>query len=415
MGLFSLFKKKHKRSAIDITINGSTQGIWDGTDSVAMKIAAVYRCVDIVSGTVASLGLNLLHRTQTGNGSTYFAVAEDDNLNTLLSLKPNDRLTAFEFMKNAVCQILLNGNAYIYPIFNANGSVTRLCLIPQNYCTHDIYSDLYTINDPYNQVFGTYPGWRIIHLKNISLDGGYSGVSTITYAANTLNIAAEMDTQQTEMFKKGSTLKGFISGDSSLVAGLGEVPDNQIDTVSEKIATQIAGGANIFSLPGSMKFNQLSMSSADMQFIEAKQLNILDICRFFGVHPDKIYQLSSTNYKSAENSQTAFMTDTLQPLLRRIENEMTVKLIPYSVFTDYKISFNTDDYYQSDMSARADYYQKMIQAGALTPNEVRIKEGRKPLPGGDTAFISCNVAPINSPKVNGQVSTTNTQDNGQNN
>ena len=40
----------------------------------------------------------------------------------------------------------------------------------------------------------------------------------------------------------------------------------------------------------------------------------------------------------------------------------------------------------------------------MTPNEGRAFEGRPPIEGGDQIFISCNVAPIDSPKLRGEES-----------
>jgi HK97 family phage portal protein len=155
-----------------------------------------------------------------------------------------------------------------------------------------------------------------------------------------------------------------------------------------------------------MKFNQLSLSPSDLQLVESKNLNVLDICRFFGVHPDRVFQSSSTNYKGSESAQTAFMTDTLFPLINKIETELTVKLVPNQSLTKYRVKFDLDDYYIGDMGTKAEYYTKMISAGVLTPNEVRIREGHAPVEGGDSAYISCNVAPIDSAKIKGEPTTT---------
>jgi HK97 family phage portal protein len=155
-----------------------------------------------------------------------------------------------------------------------------------------------------------------------------------------------------------------------------------------------------------MKFNQLSLSPSDLQLVESKNLNVLDICRFFGVHPDRVFQSSSTNYKGSESTQTAFMTDTLFPLINKIETELTVKLVPNAQLNNYRIKFDLDDYYIGDMSTKADYYTKMIAAGVLTPNDVRIREGHAPVEGGDKAYISCNVAPIDSAKIKGEPTNT---------
>jgi len=164
----------------------------------------------------------------------------------------------------------------------------------------------------------------------------------------------------------------------------------------------LTSGAKIFTLPGTMKFNQLSLSPSDLQLVESKNLNVLDICRFFGVHPDRVFQSSSTNYKGSESAQTAFMTDTLFPLINKIETELTVKLIPNALLSDYRVKFDLDDYYIGDMGTKADYYTKMISAGVLTPNEVRMREGHAPVEGGDSAFITCNVAPLDSAKIKGE-------------
>jgi phage portal protein BeeE len=109
---------------------------------------------------------------------------------------------------------------------------------------------------------------------------------------------------------------------------MGKAQDSQLSTVGDRVEGEIKSGKRILSLPGSMKFNPLSMSPADLNLLQSQEFNVLQICRFFGVHPDKVFYLKSSNYKASENSQTAYLTDTLQPILRKFENEFTIKLIP---------------------------------------------------------------------------------------
>ena len=403
MGIFDIFTRK-KRSitappVLQVTVNGRTYTV-STTTNAGMMLAAVWRCVDIVSGTVASLGIDIERRI-----GKYWQVDEQHPLELVLRLKPNERVNSFDFWKAAVVEMLLHGNAYIYPYFNADSEITRLYLIPNGACTYDKETDTYTISDDVNNLFTTCNGWRIVHLKNLSLDGGFTGVSTLTYAQKVLGVGGNLDSLQLDSFASGSTLRGFISGDSNLVQGFGAPQDDQLNAVKDNITTQLTSGAKIFTLPGTMKFNQLSLSPSDLQLVESKNLNVLDICRFFGVHPDRVFQSSSTNYKGSESAQTAFMTDTLFPLINKIETELTVKLIPNGMIGNYRVKFNLDDYYISDMGAKADYYTKMISAGVLTPNEVRMREGHAPVEGGDSAFITCNVAPIDSAKIKGEPTT----------
>lgn len=65
MGIFDIFKSK-KRSittppVLQVTVNGRTYTV-STTTNAGMMLAAVWRCVDIVSGTVASLGIDIERR-----------------------------------------------------------------------------------------------------------------------------------------------------------------------------------------------------------------------------------------------------------------------------------------------------------------------------------------------------------------
>lgn len=420
MGIFDRFRKKKNdgrsyRRGADPNVIASTTGdlsaIFGNNEGVsettAVRIATVFRCADIVSSSVAGLGMNVLRRkTVEADGESYqlFSVEEKHPLQYLLSEKPNDVLTAFDFMKNAVLNVLLRGNAYILPVYE-RGEVKKLLLLQSERVTYDVLTNTYAVNDDYNHIHGEYYADEIIHLRNFSLDGGYTGSSTIAYAGKVLQIGMKTDELQIDSFKPGSTTRGFISGDNTVTQGFGQLQDDQLEAVSERVERELGSGKRIFQLPGVMRFNQLALSPADLQLLDSKKFNVLEICRFFGVHPDKVFAQTSTNYKASENSQTVYMTDTLAPLLIKIENEFKVKLIPQSVAADYKIKFNLEDYYQSDVLAEADYFTKMVQAGGMTPNEVRLRKGRKPLPGGNKLFVSCNVAPADSAKINGDKQT----------
>jgi HK97 family phage portal protein len=377
-------------------------------DSKALKIATLYRCLNIKASAVASMGMNLRKRKNfVVNGVSHqnFVIADNDILNYVLSFKANSKMTAFDLLFNLTIQIDLYGNAYVLPTYR-NGEIYELILLDPLAVVHDIYRDVYSVSDQKNNIFAEIGESDIIHIRNFCTDGGYQGVSTLQFAANTLGISYATDTQQEDMFKNGSTLRGFVSGDQSTVQGFGQAQDKQLADVSDRVETQLRSGKRIFSLPGIMRFNQLSLSPADLQLLDSKKFSCLEICRFFGVHPDKVFQSTSTNYKASENSQTVFMTDTLQPLIRRIETEFNSKLFDMMNLRKYRITFNLDKYYEADIISKADYYQKMEQAGALTPNEIRAREGREPVEGGDCTFISCNVAPIMSAKITGETTET---------
>lgn len=170
--------------------------------------------------------------------------------------------------------------------------------------------------------------------------------------------------------------------------------DIQLSTVGDRIEEQLNTGRDIISVPGDVGFHQLSINPVDAQLLETKKFSILDICRFYGVHPDKVFVGQSTNYKASEMSNVSFLTDTLQPILKQIEAEFNYKLIPNSVAHLYSISFDLSCLYQTDLTTQASYYKALEEMGAHSPNDTRRALGKPPVEGGDKVFISCNVQPI---------------------
>lgn len=356
----------------------------------AMKLSAAYRCTSILSGTIASLPL-IIKRKKDG----YFSPDEENELYSILTRMPNRRMNSFELVRNMVVQIVNQGNAYIV-IRRKFGSVSELVLCANNTVTYDKLNDAYIISDPYNRIYGRFEPHEIIHLKNNSLDGGYTGVSTIMYASRIFSIAASADNQNLRTFQNGSKIKGLVSGAKETNRGLpgAGMTDIQLSTVGDRIEEQLNTGRDIISVPGDVGFHQLSINPVDAQLLETKKFSILDICRFYGVHSDKVFAGQSTNYKASEMSNVSFLTDTLQPILKQIEAEFNYKLIPNSVAHLYKISFDLACLYQTDLTTQATYLKTMEEAGIFSINEARKRVDQSPIEGGDKVFISCNVQPI---------------------
>ena len=402
MNIFKNLFKGNKRSLSDpIDIGYGYTSMFDlsasevANPTLALKIATCYRCISILSGSIASLPLEVQRKK---NG--YWQVETDTDIAYLLGTSPNSRMTPFDLMRNAIVQVLITGNAYIhYEV--VDGVYKSLTLVSPYGCTYNEYADNYTINDLHNHLYGVFDSDEIIHLRGLSLDGGYTGESVIRYAARTLGLATREDEQSDSVMQKGSTYKGFVSGDDEGKKGFGPAQDAQISTVSDRVEAELKSGKNIMSLPGAMKFNQLSMSPADLQLLDSKKFSVLNICRFFGVHPDKVFQLQSSNYKASDMAQVLYMTDTMLPYVIQIQQEFSRKLIPSALNYKMRVKFDLEEYYQLDFTTKSAYMTSTIANGVRTPNEWRAKDGRAPLDGGDQAFISCNVAPINSDKIKG--------------
>ena len=374
--------------------NNDLQVIAESSYSVgpdmAMKLAAVYRCTSIVSGTVASLPLQIKKKVD----GSYWKTEDTGRLANLLALKPNERQTSFDLIRNAVVQILNQGNAYIYPEWRMNGDLGRLILLSPNTCTYDKMSNRYIVNDMMNHGFGTFEADEMIHLRNLSTDGGYLGVSTLQYAAKVLRIASKSDDKSEEVYSPGGTRRGFVTGGDVYVKGVGPFQDNELKNVADRVSEELKSGKQIMNLPAGTGFSAIDLSPADSRLLENKQFGVLEICRFYGVHPDKVFAGQSTNYKASEMSQVLFMSDTLQQILKQISLEFTAKLFVPSQYGRYRIEFSIKDFYNTDLITQATVTEKNIQAGLQTINEARLEKGYPPVPGGDELLVSANLMPV---------------------
>ena len=84
--------------------------------------------------------------------------------------------------------------------------------------------------------------------------------------------------------------------------------------------------------------------------------------------------------------------------MTKIEKAFNTALISDSVGTKYKIEFNrgTLPYYK-DVLAN---YEKQVQLGILSVNDVRRIHNQKPVEGGDDVLVSTNLQAVGNYKVN---------------
>lgn len=355
----------------------------------ALSVATVYRCIKLLSESVADLPLRYM-RLKDG----IFAEDTNSRLHYLLTVQPDVAMSAYDFWVQVIQYVLTDGNAYIVPVYNpVSFDVDRLVLCGRGTVSHDTTNDTYYVTDYLNGIIGQYDEDEIIHIKNLSIDGK-NGVSTLTYARLTLNIAGTGDTETLNRFANGGNVRGLITNDNS-VRGFGEYQDAELAKEATNVDEQFRGGHRIVSLPGQVEFKQLSLSSTDMQFLESRKFTVREICRFFGVHPSYVFDDTSNNYKSAEMANVAFLSSTLNPLLRRIEVELHRKLVAPSLCCKRKFEFDRRSLYACDLDSRVKYQTQTIAAGIYTVNDWRRQENQPAVEGGDTVLVSANLKDIN--------------------
>lgn len=383
MGFFDIFRRKSEAApapkeerglfGVSLTYGGA------GAPVSPMRLSAVYRCVEVISDSVAQLPLELYSTADNKrlvDHPSYNVVAKE----------PSSRMSRFVFIKTLVTQMLLRGNAYAYIMRDGMGNAKELILLDAGCVT--IEDDGREVS--YNVTgIGRVAGRDMLHILNYTTDGVH-GISTISYAADTLGLAQASEDHAKGFFTGGANVGGILTVDGPLSQKQGE--DIKAKWNGSFGPTGTPNGIAV--LPGNMRFQPVTVNPVEAQLLETRQYSVIDICRFFGVSPVKCFDLSKSSYSTVEATQLAFLTDTLAPILEKIELEFERKLFREDEKWLIDVRFDTRALLRTDMVSRASYMSTMFNMGALSVNEVRDEMQMEPIEGGDEHFIQVNMSTL---------------------
>ena len=362
----------------------------------AMQLSAVYRCVDYLSDAMAIIP----REVQTRIGKKGWTMDPDDPLNQVMNLEPNYTMSAPVMWKLAYAKVLLEGNAYIEIIRDFTGYPINLRIILDNVrIIQEATGILYYMIESTNPRILEQSD--VIHLMNFSYDG-LIGVSTLTHASNTLTTYDASEKHAKGYFFGGGTGSVIINVE-------GRLDETEAEKIKAQfIAAQDASDGHPNSavvLPRGMSAQQFpAVPPRDAQMLESRQFQVVDICRFFGVDPVKVYETKDSKYNTVESMQLATLTDTLSPAMAKQEAEYNRKLFVPSLRTTRRIRFDEESLLRADLDSRANYRQKQFQVGTYTIDDNREAAGKTPFNTemSQTAWVQVNMQPINKLESNGK-------------
>lgn len=381
-------RKASKREIREVVASGYTgNSLFLGSRENAMLLSTVYRCVDVISDSVAQLPLETFSIDSEGFKRPFI----NHPIYSLMNDEPNEDMTRFTFFKTMVASILLRGNAYAYIERDFKGNTVQLIYLQDHQVSIEWILDTDGVKRKRYRIVGfkeLVEPKDMIHFLNFSYDG-IIGVSTLTHARQTLGIATDSEAHAAKFFKGGANMAGIMT-----IEGTRVNTDQKQQNYDEwsKRTDPITGNSNgIVILEGNMKYQPISINPKDSQLLESRQFNVVDICRFFSVSPVKAFDLREANYSTVEATQLGFLTDTVAPMLVKIELELQRKLFKNSERGKVKIEFNTTGFLRADKAAQGTYLNQMFQIGAMTPNEIRRENNLPKVEYGDNAFVQVNI------------------------
>jgi HK97 family phage portal protein len=338
------------------------------TESNAMAISTVYACVYKIATTIASLGLDVFER----NGNEV-NVANVHPAHDLIKIKPNAYQTAFEFWETITASALIYGMGYA--VIERDERGFAIALHPVHASDVDLREvkgeRVYIVKD-----FGAVRPENMLEIANLQR------MSPIRLHRDNLGLAKSAMDFGAEYFGQSGQMTGVLTSDQPL-------KKEQMDMIQGSW-NHGAAQAGTKLMPFGFKYQRISISPDEAQFIETRKFQAEEICRIFSVPPSLVQLPSQTTYNNVEQQNLMFARHTIVPWTQRIEQEVDRKLIPAFQRPEIYTKFRLVDLQRGDTTARANYFTQMLNSGVLSINEVRAEEELNPVEGGDVHTVQVN-------------------------
>lgn len=350
------------------------------TSEHALRNAAVFRCVDLISSAMGSLPLYIMQRNANGT----ISYAQDHPLYDLLLHKPNAWQTAQDFRATMQLNVLLEGNAYA----NIVRSGTRVMqLVPLDPFRVVVTQNAdWTLNYKYAKPVGghvDYTANDILHIRGLSRDG-ISGMSRTHLAREAIGLALQAELAAARLFKNGTMVGGVVSHPGQLSK---EAFDNLREMLNERYASA-ENAQKTMLLQEGMAYKEISANAANTQQIETRSFQIAEVARVFGV-PRPLLMTDETGWGTGiEQLSLLFIKYGLRSWFNAWESAINVSLLTVRERKTLYSDFDEKELLRGSMNDQSSFYSKALGAGGqgawMTPNEVRNDVGLGTHADGDT-------------------------------
>ena len=387
--LSRIFKrnKTEKRGYLDLALN-----TFGGGNSVvvnpetALTFSAVYAAVRVISETIAQLPLNYYIKTDKGR-----QLNDQSPLFTLVHSEPNHLMTKYTFFDTLVSTLIVYGNAYAYIERGARGIPFALKLVHPD----DIRVNLIDDNIVYEikGIEGNISASDMIHVLDMSFDG-IKGVSRISKAADNIAIGIAAQKYGRQYYESGAKLSGVLKHPGALSS---DALQSLRDSWRKTFHTGVGGDFETAILEEGMDYKPIQLTPNDSAYLSSRKFSVIEIARFMKVPLHKLSNLEKSSFNNIEHQSLEFLTDTINPIAIKIEQELNRKLIFENEKGKTYFEHNTNALLRGDTKTRSEYYAKMFSIGALSQNDIRRKENMTSVDGGDILYVPMNM--INSKKA----------------
>lgn len=351
----------------------------------AMRASAVYACVSLIAGKIASLPLPVLERTPDGPR----ALAAPHDYWWLLNERPHPDLSATTFWRYIVESMMLVGDGFaqiLRPSFASTRVTGLLALHPRRvepFRHQTTRQLLYRITPETGPQYILHPA-DILHFATGFGFDGLRSLSPIQYAGQTaIGIALAADEYSARFFSNSARPDVVLTTDKGITPEAARV-------LRETWASRHTGSANAHLpaiLTGGLSLEQITMSAEDAQLLTTRGFQVEELARLWGVPPFMIgHNEKTTSWGSGVSAMgSGFVRYTLDNYTDPIETEINYKFWPSR--ERFFVEHDTGEIERAELKTRYDAYRVGLgragEPGFITVNDVRRAERLPAIDGGD--------------------------------
>ncbi len=366
----------------------------DVNQATALAATTVMACVTMLCEDFAKLTPTVFRRDADGVRRP----AADHELDALL-YQPNDWQNWFEFAEMMMLSLTMRGNAYAVKIRDRRARVIKLVPVNADWValweapTGEIFyrvtpNGLHMMAELAGQPF-LIPAEDVFHVRGFS-QNGLVGASRIALAKEAIGLSLAYERQASQWMGQGASLSGILTTDSKLTADAAKRMAQ--DWKDKKTGLQNAG--SIVVLEQGLKYQPVSMTAADAEFINSRNFQIQEITRIFRIPAHMIGDLQRIASNNLEQLSQEYLNLTLSSYTQRwawkLDTDFDLRA------SGVQIEFDVSILTRANITARYNNYARGISGGFITPNEARADDGRDPRPNGDKLLSPSNMSPAGS-------------------
>lgn len=343
----------------------------------------------VIAEGLAQVSCKVIQETENGSRR----VATEHPLYRLLHRRPNGWQTSFEFREQIAIHLVLCGNAYVVVTRDSRGTPLELLPYAPGSVTVTQHNDM-TLSYRVTLAGGSQvviPAKNMWHLRGPSWNG-WMGLDAVYLARNALGLSLASEEFGSELFANGARPSGILTTESGVTLS----PEQQENIRSSWAAAHVGSGQRMkTALLNGVKWQPLSSTANEAQFIDLRKFQITEVARALRVNPIMLmHQDGTAAYASVEQMFLAHATHTLGPWFERFEQSAEVNLLTEREYREgYCIELYDGDLVRGTAKERAETFAILRQNGIISQNEWRDEEdySRVENPAFDVPASSANL------------------------